>query len=193
MRTQTVDMPTGLRTHWTSRDLELMPDNSVRYEIIDGELFMSRSPHWHHQRTCGNIYQELNEWSRQSGLGEASITPGVLFDESDDVIPDVAWVSQERLQVLLDDAGHLTGAPELAVEVLSFGMRNEQRDRQAKRKLYEVQGVLEYWIADWRMQRVEIYRRDQGLLRLVTTLLMEDDVTSPLLPGFTCKVKRFFL
>jgi len=193
MRTQTVDRPIGLRTHWTSRDLELMPDNGVRYEIIDGELFMSRPPHWHHQRTCGNIYQELNEWSRQSGLGEASITPGVLFDEADDVIPDVAWVSQERLQLLLDDAGHLTGAPELAVEVLSFGMRNEQRDRQAKRKLYEVQGVIEYWIADWRLKRVEIYRRDQGLLRLTATLLLEDDITSPLLPGFTCKVKRFFL
>ena len=60
----------------------------MRYEIIDGELVISKSPHWHHQRTCGNIYQELNEWSRQSGLGEASITPGVLFDESDDVILD---------------------------------------------------------------------------------------------------------
>jgi len=165
----------------------------MRYEIIDGELFMSKSPHWHHQRTCGNIYQELNEWSRQSGLGEASITPGVLFGESDDVIPDVAWVSQERLAVLLDDAGHLTGAPELVVEVLSLGVRNEQRDRRAKRKLYESQGVIEYWIADWRLMQVEIYRREQGMLRLFKTLLAEDDITSPLLPGFACKVKRFFL
>lgn len=58
----------------------------------------------------------------------------------------------------MDDAGHLTSAPELAVEVLSIETRNEERDRTAKRKLYETQGVQEYWILDWRLQQVEIYR-----------------------------------
>lgn len=43
--------------------------------------------------------------------------------DADDVIPDVVWISDERLAALMDDAGHLTGAPELAVEVLSFGAR----------------------------------------------------------------------
>ncbi len=184
--------PNGARGPWRSSDLELLPENGARYEIIAGELLMSRSPHWHHQATCGNIYLELKLWSRQSGQGHASVTPCVLFNEADDVIPDVAWISNERFAHLLDDAGHLTGAPELVVEVISPGFIQEQRDRAAKRKLYETQGVREYWIADWRLRQVEVYRRVQGALRLVAVLLAEDMLTSPPLPGFACPVSRLF-
>jgi Uma2 family endonuclease len=180
------------RGTWRSSDLELLPDNGTRYEIIDGELFMSKSPHWHHQECCGNVYLELKLWSRRTGQGRVAINPGVIFGEADDVVPDVAWVSQDRLSDLLDEAGHLTGAPDLAVEVLSFGMRNEERDRTAKRKLYETQGVREYWILDWRLKQVEVYRREGGELRRVATLLPEETLTSPLLPGFACVVSTLF-
>jgi Uma2 family endonuclease len=170
-----------------------LPDNGTRYEIIDGELYMSRQPHWHHQRTCGNLYAELHVWSLTSSMGQASITPGILFSEADNVIPDVVWISTERLTALMDEAGHLTGAPELAVEVLSPGGENERRDREAKLKLYGSRGVREYWIVDWRLQQVEVYRRDQAMLRLVSTLFAEDVLTSPLLPGFSCTVARLFI
>jgi Uma2 family endonuclease len=178
---------------WRSTDLELFPENGVRYEIIDGELFVSRMPHFRHQATCTNFATELNNWSRGAGLGQVTVNPGVLFSETNDVAPDVAWISNERLEAVLDAAGHLTGAPELVVEVLSPGVQNERRDRQAKRKLYETQGVREYWIADWRLRQVEVYRRAEGMLRLVATLLVEDTLTSSLLPGFSCPVKRLFL
>src|SRR5712691_7943129 len=159
-----MSVSTTPRTRWTTSDIALLPDNGTRYEIIDGELYMSRQPHWHHQRTCGNVYVELRAWSPTSGLGQACMTPGVLF----------------------------TGAPELAVEVLSPGVENERRDREAKLKLYESRGVREYWIVDWRLQQLEVYRRDQAMLRLVATLFTEDVLTSPLLPGFSCPVARLF-
>ncbi len=180
------------RGPWRSSDLDLLPDNGARYEIIDGELFMSKSPHWHHQAACGNVYMELKLWCRKHGQGAVAINPGVLFSDADDVVPDVVWVSQERIDDLLDDAGHLTGAPDLAIEVLSFGTRNEERDRTAKRKLYETQGVREYWILDWRLKQVEVYRREAGELRRVATLLPEETLTSPLLPGFGCVVSTLF-
>ncbi|TBR61039.1 hypothetical protein B4U84_09530 [Westiellopsis prolifica IICB1] len=182
------------RVRWTTTDIDLLPENEgTRYEIIDGELFMTRAPHWKHQRTCGRIFRELDFWSDSSGLGQASITPGVLFSETDNVIPDVVWASHERLAALLDEAGHLTGAPELVVEVLSPGVENERRDREAKLKLYASRGVKEYWIADWRLQQVEVYRRESGVLKLVVTLLDNDELSSPLLPGFSCVVSRFFV
>jgi Uma2 family endonuclease len=187
-----MDTQTLTRGPWTSADLELFPENGVRYEIVDGDLFMSKMPHFRHQETCGNIYLELKIWSRTTGLGRVSINPGVLFSEAGDVVPDVAWISNERAQALLDEAGHLTGAPELVVEVLSPGAQQEKRDRQFKRKLYETQGVREYWIADWRLRQVEVYRREEGRLRLIATLLTEDTLTSPLLPGFACPIERFF-
>ena len=101
-------------------------------------------------------------------------------------------ISRDRLTVLLDEAGHITSAPELIVEILSPGTTNEQRDRVAKLKLYSTQGVQEYWIADYRSQQVEVYRRDNAQLKLVTTLLATDEITSPLLPNFCCLVRRFF-
>jgi Uma2 family endonuclease len=181
------------RTRWTTTDIELLPDNGTRYEIIDGELFMSRQPHWHHQRTCGNLYHALHSWSLSSGMGQASITPGILFSEADNVVPDVVWISNQRLDDLMDEAGHLTGAPELVVEVLSPGADHERRDREAKRKLYESRGVREYWIVDWRLRQLEIYRRDHATLHLVVTLLSDDTLTSPLLPGFACPITQLFL
>lgn len=116
------------QTRWTTSDINLLPDNGTRYEIIDGELFISKQPHWYNQRTCGNIYYALHEWSLDSSTGQASITPGILFTESDNVVPDVVWISTERLAALIDEAGHLTGAPELVVEVLSPGLQQERRD-----------------------------------------------------------------
>lgn len=61
-------------------------------------------------------------------------------------------------------------APELIVEVLSPGTQNERRDREMKLKLYAERGVQEYWILDWRIQQLEVYRRQAALLRLVVTL-----------------------
>lgn len=148
---------------WTTDDLVVFEgDWSRRYEIIDGELFVTRVPDWKHQTTCGNIVTLLKLWSDQSGLGQAAINPGIIFSESDNVIPDVVWASHKRLKRLLDEAGHLTAAPELVVEVLSPGQLNERRDREAKLKLYSVRGAFEYWIVNWQEQSVEVYRRENA-------------------------------
>ena len=170
-----------------------MPDNEwVRYEIVDGELFVTRSPHHKHQQLAGRIFAALDQWAVSSGLGEASIMPGLIFSDADNVSPDVVWGSHDRIAQIQDEAGHFKGAPELVVEVLSPGKANEDRDRSAKLKLYSIQGVEEYWIVDRMAQRVEVYRREQAQLTLVATLLAQDAITSPLLPGFACAVAPLF-
>jgi Uma2 family endonuclease len=78
------------------------------------------------------------------------------------------------------------------VEVLSPGEANERRDRQVKLKLYASQGVQEYWLADRRLCQIQVYRRERGMLKLVSTLFAEDELTSPLLPGFSCSVGDLF-
>lgn len=177
---------------WTTADLELLPDNGNRYEIIDAELFVTKAPHWNHQRVCGNIYQVLNIWSQTTSLGQAAINPGIIFTDTDNVIPDVVWASNQRLAVLLDNAGHLTAAPELVVEVLSYGGENERRDKVAKLKLYSTRGVHEYWIVDWQKQQIEVYRREQANLKLVTTFYKNDTLTSPLLTNLQISVIQVF-
>ena len=183
---------TADRVRWTSADLDLFPDNGNRYEIIDGDLFVTRAPHWKHQKASSYTWAVLNTWSEQTGLGETVQAPGVIFSDANNVIPDVVWIRCDRLAAGLDQAGHLTLAPDLVVEVLSAGADNERRDREAKLKLYSLRGVQEYWIMNWRSQQVEVYRRQQAMLQLVATLLTTDELTSPLLPGFNCAVSQLF-
>jgi Uma2 family endonuclease len=73
---------------------------------------------------------------------------------------------------MLDEGGHLTGAPDLVVEVLSAS-------KEAKLKLYSSKRVKEYWIADWRSPKLEVYRREQNQLKFVETFFNSDIIISP--------------
>jgi Uma2 family endonuclease len=179
-------------TPFTSADLGLMPDDGKRYEIIEGELYVSRQPTTEHQYTCTRLCRFLDEWNDQTNQGVVLIAPGLIFAEDDDVAPDVIWISRERLANAVDQAGHLRVAPELVIEVLSLGAANERRDREIKLKLYSRRGVWEYWIVDGMRRQVEVYRREQGALGLVATLYAQDTLETPLLPGFACPIDRLF-
>ena len=102
------------------------------------------------------------------------------------------WISSARLSLALAPDGKLHAAPELVVEVLSPGDSNERRDREAKLRLYSRRGAQEYWIFDWRVKSIEVYRRDHAQLRLSSTLYEIDVLDTPLLPGFSCTVATFF-
>ncbi|MEL6604481.1 MAG: Uma2 family endonuclease [Cyanobacteria bacterium J06614_10] len=179
---------------WTVRDLTAMPDDGgwKRYELIDGELLVTRAPHIRHQGVASKLNTRLENWSEKTGSGKSFQAPGVVFTEIDAVIPDVVWASNERLETGIDEAGHFVVAPELMVEVLSAGSKQEQRDRELKLKLYSIHGVQEYWIVNWRLKNIEVYRRQAAQLKKVATLLQEDVLTSPILPGFECAIASIF-
>lgn len=188
-----MSQPSVEKVRWTTADLELLAaDELKRYEIIDGELFVTRAPHLRHQSVIRNICTELGNWSDETQLGEVFPNPGIIFSEADSVIPDVVWVSLARMERIVDAAGHLIGAPELVVEVLSPGTTNERRDREAKLKLYSSQGVEEYWIVNRELQQVEVYCRENAVLKRSATYNPQDFITSSLLPGFQCLTQRFF-
>ncbi len=180
---------------WTTADLEVMPDDGGwnRREIIAGELFVTRAPHIRHQSAAGRIHVHLENWSDETLSGRSFEAPGVILTPNDAVIPDVVWVSNERLANGIDDAGHFIIAPELVVEILSAGESNEQRDKSVKLKLYSKYGVQEYWIVNWQLRTLEIYRRADAQLQIVATMLVGDTLTSPLLPGFSVLIDRLFV
>ena len=177
----------------TSADLEFFPlDDGKRYEIIEGELYVSEAPHAYHQDVCFRLCSKLDQWIGQSGNGRAFIAPGVIFAEDDDVVPDIAWTSSSPLATILGPEGHLHAAPELIVEVLSPGAANEKRDREIKLNLYSRRGVHEYWIVDWTRRRIEVFRREEAQLKLTAALGESDTLVTPLLPGFACPVADLF-
>lgn len=180
------------KPRWTTADLDLFPDNGDRYEIIDGDLYVTRAPHWQHQKILTRLCKALPNKGAHGSTGEVLQAPGLIFANDDNVIPDLVWISDEKLTSGVDDAGHFTCAPELIVEVLSQTPRDMARDRQVKLKLYSRVGVQEYWIVDWQQQMVEIYRRSQARLALVATLFPTDHLTSPLFPDFSLTVATIF-
>ena len=179
----------SIQRRYTSRDLELLPDvEGVRYEIIDGELYVSKQPNLKHQHVCTILIFALHGWCITAGRGRVYGTPGLVFSDDDDVVPDLIWIGEERLSVGRDASGHITVGPELAIEVLSPGSENERRDRESKLALYSRRGVDEYWIIDWRRHAVDIFRRVDHELARVAALGDGETITSPLLPGFELAV-----
>jgi Uma2 family endonuclease len=182
----------SVRVQWTVADLASFPDDGQRYEVIEGELFVSKAASNDHGEAQSGCIEALGVWNRRTRLGHVLTTPGLIFGPLSGVIPDVVWVSRERRAIIEGEDKHLHGAPELVVEVLSPGPENERRDREAKLKLYSTYGVLEYWIVDWRLETVAVYRHHEGQLHLAATLTREDTLTSPVLPGFALPVANLF-
>lgn len=178
--------------HWKSGDLDALPQiEGTRYEIIGGELFVSKQPHYYHQHLCGKFYKLLEDWNASRQLGQTVFAPGLIFADDDDVIPDVAWLSNEQLAAALETDGKLHSAPELIIEVLS-GSTNQRRDREAKLDLYSRRGVREYWIVDWQSPSVEVHRNQKDELVKVVTMVRGDILSSPLLPGFAASIDALF-
>lgn len=175
----------------TINDLDAMPDDENRYEIIEGELLVSRAPSLKHQRISGNLFLLLRSYFDQNPLGEVIAAPGIVFDEFNGVIPDMVFISYERRDKIATGE-RILGAPELVIEIVSPGAENEKRDRVVKRQLYGKYGVKEYWIVDSSKRSIEVYLLEEQALKLKTEYTESDMLVSFVLPGFTCEVKNVF-
>lgn len=83
---------------WTATRLAaLTRREGVKYEMVGGELFVEPVPDNDHQLICVEIAFWLTTWNRQTRLGYVMIGPGLLLGQYDDVIPDVIWVSRQRM------------------------------------------------------------------------------------------------
>ena len=179
---------------FTTADLERLDlPEGWRAEIIDGALYMSKAPGWDHQAVVVNVLVALRAWTETHG-GRVNSGIGVIYADDDNVIPDVVWISAERLAKGLDAAGHLNElGPELVVEVVSPGSENARRDREAKLALYSRRDALEYWIVDPVARTVHQYHRVQGgPLRLRGVVGDDEWLTSDLLEGFAVRVNELW-
>ena len=127
-------MVTKIAPLMTVADLDVTPDDGNRYEVIEGELFVSCAPGISHQRIVHNLQMALGSYLVRNPIGIVIPAPGVIFSELSGVIPDLVYVSQARQQEIAAGA-RVTGAPDLVLEVLSPGAENARRDRIVKLQL----------------------------------------------------------
>lgn len=176
----------------TYDDYVHFPDDGKRHELIDGEHHVTPSPNIRHQDIVGHLHMLTGNWLTEHPLGRVFVAPlDVILSNLDVVEPDLLYVSNERAGELL--AGqHVTGAPDLVIEIASPGTR--QRDETIKRRRYEKFGVAEYWIVDLEIDVIRIYRRHGDTFARPIELSPEtrDVLTTPLLPGLEIPLARVF-
>jgi Uma2 family endonuclease len=177
----------------TNADVEAMPDDGNRYELIDGELYVSSAPSFIHQTTLMNIGGAFLEYLRGHPIGRIIPGVGVIFDDNNGVIPDLIFVTNERMRKTLA-GGRFHAAPEIVIEILSPGSSDERRDRHVKYALYAARGAREYWIVDPENRTIEVHSRNQaGKLVFDRSFLTGDELTSGLLPEFSVRVDSLFV
>jgi Uma2 family endonuclease len=177
----------------TVADWEAMPHgDGNRYEIIEGELFVSCSAGLTHQRVLANLITLFVFFLEKNPIGEFLPDVGVILSKFSAVIPDlVILLNEQRDTIITND--RLTGPPALVIEVVSPGSANSRRDRVDKLRLYSKHQVQEYWIVDPRKLTVEQYVLHGSSLKLSQTLQREEKrLSSTAIPDFSCLLSQIF-
>jgi Uma2 family endonuclease len=181
-----VQAPIASGYRWKSKDLERLPDEPwLTYEIIDGELIVSRQPHLRHGRVIAAISYCF--WSAVKALGGLVIAePGIVWsDEAEDnVAPDIAIVLPDRLH--LATGRSLSGTPNIVMEIVSLG--SIEVDYLKKRDLYTRTGAQEYWIIDWQRETIEVWNFTESPARALVYKVGQT-ITTPLIPSLEVRVE----
>jgi len=186
-----------LPIRYTVDDLEFMPEDTNRYELIGGKLFVSRAPHLDHQRIVTNFIIAFGDYLKKNSIGEIFTTPGVIFSQKDAVIPDLVFATHETVKKNVAGEeekfeGKFIASPELMIEILSYGKQDVKRDRVFKRQLYGDYSVKEYWVVDGLFNTIEVYRLEDGGQQLVKRFEIYETIETPLLPDFSLKLSDIF-
>ena len=149
-------MPRRSTIRYTWADYLSTPeDTSRRYEIVDGELFVSAAPRFRHQEVVANLLEILRGLARPRQLGK--VVPGPITVHLHDelvVEPDLIFVRADRLGIVDPDRA-VEGPPDLVVEILSPS--NRSYDRNLKRKHDLENGIPELWILDADERTAEVW------------------------------------
>ena len=134
---------------WTVDLLDQLPDDGLKYELLDGVLLVSPAPIPRHQRAIFRVARALDD-----------VCPGdheVFFapldwrpDNRTNLQPDVLVVAKDRI-----GEKNIRQNPAIVVEVLSPSSR--RYDRLLKFARYAEAGIPQYWIVDPNQPSVEVY------------------------------------
>jgi Uma2 family endonuclease len=140
---------------WTAELVWALPDDGNRYEVVDGELLVSPAPSSLHQYAGLILWRTFHDFLREHRIAAALAAPiDVQFGPRRMVQPDVL------VTPLVDGRAPRHAGPlrelVLAIEVLSPA--TARPDRLVKRRLYQDEGVPEYWMVDLDARCVERWR-----------------------------------
>ncbi len=159
-------MATELRG-WSRTELDRFPDDGNRYEVLDGELFVTPQAAPDHQFIATRIVRPLADYCDLHALGEVA-GPGAVVWDDNELQPDVEVIPGTRESHRVKK-WEVLPFPLLVVEVLSASTR--ARDRGKKRAAYARLGIDTYWIVDLENRSIETWTDGSSVRTLVTGVL----------------------
>lgn len=142
---------------FTADDLDSMPDDGQRYELLDGEILVTPAPRVIHQSAVLELVYALKA-ALPSGMRILTAPTDVRFSLKRQFQPDVLVVVDGPL-----DVPRIEGPPLLVVEVLSKSTRS--RDLIGKRAAYQDAGVPSYWLVDTKVPSLTVLELVDGSYR----------------------------
>lgn len=141
---------------WTLEELHSLPDDGNKYELIDGELFVTPAPAYEHEEIAARLTRILVPYVAEHGLGYVFHPRAVVQRSKSEVEPD--------LQVCKPHPEPKSGwakapIPLLVVEIVS--PYTWRRDRDQKKRFYARVGVSEYWMVDPEERTISVARRGE--------------------------------
>lgn len=137
---------------WTLQDLERMPDDGNKYEVVRGELFVTPAPSYWHQLVLARLSQLLTPYVVEHALGMVFQARSIVRRRGSETEPDL-YVSAVSPRRDWNDAP----TPLLVIEVHSRSTR--RRDLNQKRAFYlEDAGIPEYWMVDRESRSIRVAR-----------------------------------
>ena len=130
------------------------------YETIGGEKIMSPSANPFHGSVIDELHTTLNNYMRITGSGRVfTDNIDVYFPDGNVFKPDLVVIKKENWAII-DWRRGIFGVPDMVVEVLSKSTM--RRDLTVKKKIYESNGVKEYWIIDPWKESISVYHLRDG-------------------------------
>lgn len=172
---------------WTVEEVERLPDDHVRYAVIEGVLYRMPPTMPRHGRIVMAIGSRLYRFVAQRHLGAVYDQSGFILARNPDVLlsPDLAFVQTSRVPANEDTYPFL--APDLVIEIASPSQTGPSI--QEKVSLYLTAGVRLIWVIDPSRREVRIHRPDGSEDRRTEQDALDGE---NVLPGFTVGVARLF-
>jgi Uma2 family endonuclease len=156
-----------------------------RWELVDGEVLVTPSPHWAHQRILAELFTLVRQYVRAQGLGEAFFSPlDVRLEPGLVLQPDMLVVPAGELQRRTDTIRRLL----LAAEIVSPS--SARYDRVTKRPHYQRHRVSEYWVVDDTSRTIERWTPDDDRPELLADRLVWHPAGAT--ESFVLDLVRFF-
>jgi Uma2 family endonuclease len=157
---------------------------NITYELIDGVAVAKVSPKYFHSRSTGKIYAILNDWA--VNWGRVGIEWAIDLNDDFTPVPDLIYISFDRLPITWQENAACPVAPELAIEIISPGQTFGQMIQKAS--IYLKNNVLRVWIVDPSSQSLTVFYSDAAPV----TYTGEQLISDPIFPELSIVTDRLF-